>query len=261
MMLLHSGTFHQESWFPNCSNLVAWLMSDQVMLKAGTWWYQMPRCVSWWRRTSWPWKAPDQGTWTSMQNEDKQTMNNDRRGDAWKFMEILKVCVSICFSKRIFGFFGYAWDLGGAALLTYPVLRYSPVLCGHWKGGVWWALNWLRLKVLGIVCLFEYLFCWAIRVLYFSMFLHVFCVGLYDRVVAHCPKCFFCMSELIQSCRNGRSIHFATSTRLWPSHRRSSTAACLHFSLSQSVSITHVSGGFWTRMSRMWRDDSPCGHN
>ena len=104
MMLLHSGTFHQESWFPNCSNLVAWLRSDQVMLKAGTWWYQMPRCVSWWRRTSWPWKAPDQGTWTSMQNEDKQTMNNDRRGDAWKFMEILKVCVSICFSKRIFGF-------------------------------------------------------------------------------------------------------------------------------------------------------------
>ena len=174
MMLLHSGTFHQESWFPNCSNLVAWLRSDQVMLKAGTWWYQMPRCVSWWRRTSWPWKAPDQGTWTSMQNEDKQTMNNDRRGDAWKFMEILKVCVSICFSKRIFGFFGYAWDLGGAALLTYPVLRYSPVLCGHWKGGVWWALNWLRLKVLGIVCLFEYLVCWAILVLYFSIFLHVF---------------------------------------------------------------------------------------
>jgi hypothetical protein len=64
--------------------------------------------------------------------------------------------------------------LGGAALLTYPVLRYSPVLCGHWKGGVWWALNWLRLKVLEIVCLFEYLVCWAILVLYFSMFLHVF---------------------------------------------------------------------------------------
>ena len=155
-------------------------------------------------------------------------------------MQNPKICAPICFSKLLS--FRYAWCLGGAAMLTYPVLRYSPVLCGHWKGGVWWALNWLRLKVLGIVGVLWFIWvlhgftCFKCFGRYFysiSACFCMFCVGVYDHVVAHCPKCFL-VFKVIQNCRNGRSIHFATSTRLWPSHRRSSTAACLHFSLSQS---------------------------
>ena len=121
MMLLHSGTFHQESWFPNCSNLVAWLMSHQVMLKAGTWWYQMPRCVSWWRRTSWPWKAPDQGTWTSMQNEDKQTNYEQRQKR--RCMEIHGNFEGLCFYLFLQTYFWIFWiclGFGWCRLVDIP---------------------------------------------------------------------------------------------------------------------------------------------
>ena len=113
----------------------------------------------------------------NMNEYAKWRQTNYEQRQKRRCMEIHGNFEGLCFYlflQTYFWIFGYAWDLGGAALLTYPVLRYSPVLCGHWKGGVWWALNWLRLKVLEIVCLFEYLVCWAILVLYFSIFLHVF---------------------------------------------------------------------------------------
>ena len=180
-------------------------------------------------------------------------------GNSWKFWRSVFLFVS----PNVFLDFWICLGFGWCRLVDIPRIEVF--------ASSMWPLKRRRLMGIKLVASqspWDSVFIWVFSLLgdTCTLFQHIFacfCVGLYDRVVAHCPKCFFCMSELIQSCRNGRSIHFATSTRLWPSHRRSSTAACLHFSLSQSVSITHVSGGFWTlwtRMSRMWRDDS-CGHN
>ena len=174
-MLLHSGTFHPGSWCPNCISLATrlidmidvpsshvqrrkWMIPDASRCQ-GAYPGEEGRVDLGRHQTKELRNMNDYAKWRQT-NIDKlwTTTEEEMHGNSRKKMEKLKVCVSICVSKLIFGFLRCAWDVGGAVLLRYPVLRYSPVLCGHWKGGVWWALNRSRLKVLGIVSLLIYLF-------------------------------------------------------------------------------------------------------